>query len=239
MKHVIRILLIGAILIFAVSATAEFLCGDGNSDGSINIMDITLTLKYLYQGAFPPYLVAADVNNDDIVNILDVTALINFIYKGGPALNCASPGYIYMYISDSSECKEFEESANKWPAPPNTSVFEYDYDNQGNLILVHQNAGLNCGAIFAADYFIYNDTIKIIEIDSVIGDPVPCLCLYDITFQLHNVVPGTYTFVLEEPYWNPSDGDPLTPWTVVLIGLTSGERQVFREEYPWGGPWKE
>jgi hypothetical protein len=75
----------------------DFICGDANSNGTVNLLDITYIINYLYKAGDPPDpLEAADVNNDGSINILDITYLINYVYKGGPEPNCPSvtPGVI-------------------------------------------------------------------------------------------------------------------------------------------------
>jgi hypothetical protein len=67
----------------------EFICGDANSDGLININDISYITNYLYhQGPDPYPLECADVDGSGSVNVLDIGYLISFLYKGGSALNC-------------------------------------------------------------------------------------------------------------------------------------------------------
>jgi len=69
--------------------TTEALCGDANGDLTINILDITYLISYLYKGGPPPVSPEmADVNGDGTVNILDITYLLNYLYKGGPAPDC-------------------------------------------------------------------------------------------------------------------------------------------------------
>jgi photosystem II stability/assembly factor-like uncharacterized protein len=70
-------------------ATTLELCGDANSDGLVNIRDITFLISYLYKSGPPPNpLDKADVDANTLVNIRDITYLINYLYKGGPAPNC-------------------------------------------------------------------------------------------------------------------------------------------------------
>jgi len=59
-------------------------CGDANGNGTINILDGTYLINYLYrQGPPPPALLAGDANGNGALNILDVTFLIEYLYKGG------------------------------------------------------------------------------------------------------------------------------------------------------------
>jgi len=69
--------------------SACFLCGDVNSDGVVNIFDITFLISYLYLGGpAPADSNSADVNNDGMVNIFDITGLISYLYLGGSPPNC-------------------------------------------------------------------------------------------------------------------------------------------------------
>jgi N-acetylneuraminic acid mutarotase len=72
----------------------EYVCGDANDDGNVNILDITFLIAYKYMnGPEPEHLVACDVNGSGTpenpqVNILDITYLIAYKYMGGPEPNC-------------------------------------------------------------------------------------------------------------------------------------------------------
>ena len=51
-----------------------------NSDGSVNISDVTALIDYLLSGELETFdAVAADVNGDGSINISDVTALIDML----------------------------------------------------------------------------------------------------------------------------------------------------------------
>jgi hypothetical protein len=76
--------------------------GDPNGNVTINILDVTYLINYVYKGgpAPKPYAICSgDPNGNCVVNILDITYLINFVYKGGPApvtcgqwlANCGPP----------------------------------------------------------------------------------------------------------------------------------------------------
>ncbi|SYZ73946.1 conserved hypothetical protein [Candidatus Zixiibacteriota bacterium] len=72
-----------------VYAKSSVVCGDANGNESVNILDVSFVINYLYRGGpAPSPLSVTDVNNSGGVNILDVSYLINFLYKGGPAPNC-------------------------------------------------------------------------------------------------------------------------------------------------------
>ncbi|MEW5797305.1 MAG: dockerin type I domain-containing protein, partial [Candidatus Zixiibacteriota bacterium] len=66
-----------------------WVCGDANADGSVNILDVTYIIAYLYrQGPAPDPLLSADVDGSGGVTILDVNYLITYIYRSGPAPHC-------------------------------------------------------------------------------------------------------------------------------------------------------
>jgi hypothetical protein len=69
------------------------LAGDANNNGSVNILDITFEISYLYKGGPAPECNdEADANGNGTVNILDITYLISYLYKGGPAPVCGETG---------------------------------------------------------------------------------------------------------------------------------------------------
>jgi hypothetical protein len=64
----------------------QIMAGDANGDKTINILDITYLINYVYRGGPPPEpLASGDPNCNSAINILDITFLINYLYKGGPA----------------------------------------------------------------------------------------------------------------------------------------------------------
>ncbi len=67
----------------------KFICGDANANGTVNIIDVSYIINYLYRSGpapIPPQ--SADVNSSGGTNIIDVSYLINFLYRSGPAPNC-------------------------------------------------------------------------------------------------------------------------------------------------------
>ncbi|MEW5925565.1 MAG: dockerin type I domain-containing protein [Candidatus Zixiibacteriota bacterium] len=70
-------------------AAVAYICGDADDSGSINLLDITFIIKYLYAGGSAPADPAVmDADGDGSVNILDVIYLIRYIYMEGPAPIC-------------------------------------------------------------------------------------------------------------------------------------------------------
>ena len=72
-----------------IGDACEYVCGDLNDDGVVNILDITFFINYLFKGGPAPNpLASADVNCGGAINIADITYMINTMYKHGPALQC-------------------------------------------------------------------------------------------------------------------------------------------------------
>jgi len=66
-----------------------YICGDADGGGTVNLLDITHVINYLYKdGPAPIPLEAADADFSGAINILDVTFLINYLYKAGPVPEC-------------------------------------------------------------------------------------------------------------------------------------------------------
>jgi len=64
-------------------------CGDANSDGPVDILDVVYIINYKYKSGPPPAILNnADVDSSGEINILDVVYIINFKYKAGPEPNC-------------------------------------------------------------------------------------------------------------------------------------------------------
>jgi hypothetical protein len=66
--------------------------GDANGNGTINVLDVSYLINFLYHGGpapIPYRLCAGDANCDCKINILDVSYIISFLYKNGPRpCNC-------------------------------------------------------------------------------------------------------------------------------------------------------
>ncbi len=68
----------------------EFLCGDVNASGSMDIADVVYLVNYIFaSGPAPDPIESADVNCTGSVDISDVVYMVNYIFAAGPA-PCAS-----------------------------------------------------------------------------------------------------------------------------------------------------
>ena len=64
----------------------DYLRGDSNGDGNINIADPIFSLAYLFnQGSIPQCMEAADANGDLGIDLADALYLLNYINGLGPA----------------------------------------------------------------------------------------------------------------------------------------------------------
>ena len=64
----------------------DYLFGDANNDGTVNIADVVYIVNYLFiDGPEPvPLWIVGDVTCDMIVNIADVVYLVNYLFLNGP-----------------------------------------------------------------------------------------------------------------------------------------------------------
>lgn len=72
-----------------VGDLCDFTCGDADSSGVVNLLDITHLIRFLYKGgpAPEPYF-SGDADASLFINILDITYLINYLYKEGSEPVC-------------------------------------------------------------------------------------------------------------------------------------------------------
>jgi len=74
---------------YLISVEGSDICGDVDGNGSINILDGTFLVSYLYKdGPAPAPIERGDVNGSGSVNLLDITHLISYLYKNGPDPIC-------------------------------------------------------------------------------------------------------------------------------------------------------
>lgn len=130
-------------------------------------------------------------------------------------------------------CLSGDMAAQSSTAPLDQSCIEYSYDGSaGVLSITHQNAAFNCcPGYFGLAVSVDGNTVTITETDELGPYPCHCLCLYDFTYEVINLPPGGYDFVIVEPYTDP--GSELT-FTADLTAAPGGEACVTRDYYPWG-----
>jgi hypothetical protein len=65
--------------------TLNWVSGDANGDGAVDVTDITYLREYLFVHGLPPDpLPSGDPNSDCIINVADIVYLINYVFIGGP-----------------------------------------------------------------------------------------------------------------------------------------------------------
>jgi Dockerin type I domain len=69
-----------------------YICGDANSDATVNVSDAVWIINYVFTGgAAPDPIVAGDANCDGISNVSDAVWIINYVFIGGN-IPCDSDG---------------------------------------------------------------------------------------------------------------------------------------------------
>jgi len=88
----------------------EFVRGDANADGVVDIADAIFLLNYLFAGGDdPPCMAAADANGTREVNIADAVFLLNMLFGGGPQPPAPYPDCgPYMPRRDRLSCEVYE-----------------------------------------------------------------------------------------------------------------------------------
>jgi hypothetical protein len=106
---------------------------------------------------------------------------------------------------------------------------EYIYDGKNSLHLKHINAGFNCcpGEIIA-DIHIEDNIITIREAET--EGLCDCLCLFDVDYEIINIIPGEYVVRINGLYIH---GEFLE-FTMNLNSSNRGIYCVERKNYPWG-----
>jgi len=68
-----------------VLSPADYVLGDANYDGTINVGDAVYLINYIFRAGSPPIPYASgDANSDGELTVGDAVYLINYIFKGGP-----------------------------------------------------------------------------------------------------------------------------------------------------------
>ncbi len=70
---------------------AEFVRGDSNRDGRVDITDAVRTLRHLYAGVAIACADAADSNDDETLNLADATYILAYLFQAGPTVPAPFP----------------------------------------------------------------------------------------------------------------------------------------------------
>jgi hypothetical protein len=75
-----------------VNTALDYICGDADGSGVVNISDAVYLIAYIFGGGLPPIpSLSGDVDCNGIVNISDAVYLIAYIFGGGPEPCAACP----------------------------------------------------------------------------------------------------------------------------------------------------
>ncbi len=68
-----------------IDVAPDYIVGDANFDGSINVSDAVAIINYVFVGGDPPVPeeAAGDANCDGTVNVSDAVMIINYVFVGG------------------------------------------------------------------------------------------------------------------------------------------------------------
>ncbi len=66
----------------------DYICGDADGSGDVNIADLTYIVAYIFQGGPEPVKEeAADVDKSGNINVADLTGFVAFIFEDG-SIDC-------------------------------------------------------------------------------------------------------------------------------------------------------
>jgi hypothetical protein len=113
----------------------------------------------------------------------------------------------------------------------NQDCIEYSFHNN-TLHIKHINAAFNCcpNKVYAVAS-IANDTILITE-KELLSQPCKCNCLYDIEYEINNVIDSSYIIVIKEPY--VLDEAEKLIFNIYPQSASAGSFCKTRNTYPWG-----
>ncbi len=218
------------VIVAAIPAHSQFICGDADSSGAVNVADLTYLVNFLFQGgASPKPLLAGDCDGNGSVEVSDVTCLVEYLFRNGLE-PCDTPfGSLTWY----SDCKDYSWARDS--VPLDQDCIEYSYDGASTLRLTHVNAGFNCcPAEILVDISIEGNVITITENETFdAGGPCACLCLFDVEMRIYHLRHGQYTIRVNELYV-PEGDEPLEFIIDLPSAPDTGSYCVDRTDYPWG-----
>lgn len=208
--------------------------GDANDDGQIDIVDALVTAQHYVGSGNEINQSNSDVNADGEIDILDALLIaqyyVNIISCFPP--DCATPQPTPR-PSDSlmsvEGCLELTDSIEDSDITARQECMSYNYNEADQILHIsHLHAGFNCCVSPTGEIDIEGNRIKIIE--SFTGDDIcDCECLFNLIYEINNVVPGVYTFSVNCVY-------PLLEELTFTVDLSSENEGVYcitRDRYPW------
>ena len=153
---------------------------------------------------------------------LILSMLFSIVLQGGCRQQAGTPE---GELTGQSECKVFLAGIVPQDEP---ECMHYRYADN-TLHLSQRNGAFNCcpGKISAA-IAVNDHTITIKETEQEAG--CHCLCLYDLELEIHNLPPGAYRIIVDEPYLN---NEPALDFVCDLEQQSEGDFCLNRDSYPW------
>jgi hypothetical protein len=162
-----------------------------------------------------------------VVSLL-LAALVTGCARTGPMARPAWECYGY------SGCKDDPTTGGVSGTRDSEACIRYEYDGIGTLRLTHIDAACNCWAVNAGGDVEFLPGYGIhIEMWEEVETPATCVCLFDVSYEITRLLPGTYRLTVDEMYlWAPED----EPFDFVLDieGACSGEVCLPRWDLWWG-----
>ncbi len=205
------------------SVAFDYICGDANDDGKVNVGDAVFSIRYVFLGdPISEPLGSLDANCDNAINIGDAVYLIRYVFLYGPEPCCPEGS---LLIGDSG-CKDDAVSLDGRSQFTEVECIEYEYDSEGLLELKHVNTYLNCCPNGAPGLYQIHSDIEVSEglivLDESDNDgSCKCACYFDVDYRLFDVAPGVYTIRIFGFYRHSFPDDPLE-FTVDLTEVISG-----------------
>jgi hypothetical protein len=88
-----------------VTGESEFVRGDLNGDGRVNLQDVVSTLGYLFQSRFLSCVDAADFDDNGEAELVDAFGMLDFIFRRGAPPAAPYPGPGTDPTADTIECR--------------------------------------------------------------------------------------------------------------------------------------
>jgi len=84
-RYFVRVALVTlAVASLVMALEPQFLCGDTDGDGQLNVADVTYLVGFLFLGGpAPTPWEAADCDLSGEINVADLTYLVSYLFQGG------------------------------------------------------------------------------------------------------------------------------------------------------------
>ena len=126
-------------------------------------------------------------------------------------------------------CKNDRSTFAAAQVPQGQECVEYHYDGSNTLSLTHINTAFNCSLeSISADIQIQENMLSITEYEHLENSGCHCMCLYDTTYHLMDVTPGSYRVVVARHQYSQT-----VDFSINLSQAVQDRFCVQRSQYPW------